>query len=107
MNLIWFSLGAAIGAPLRFWLDQLFRPFYRFPYGILIANILGTFIIGYFSSSLSYLLLGFCGALTTWSTFIVDIYSDIEGRRYNIAGANLLVSLILGVLAFKFGAAIS
>lgn len=107
MNLIWFSLGAAVGAPLRFWLDSLFRPFYKFPYGILIANLFGTFVIGYFSSELSYLVLGFCGALTTWSTFIVDIYSDIEGRRYTFAGANFMISLALGLLSFKFGAAFS
>lgn len=103
MNLIWFSIGAAVGAPLRFWLDNIFRPYYKFPYGILIANLLGTLVIGYYAKDLTFLMLGFCGALTTWSTFIVDIYSAIENRKFKLASANLLVSLFLGVIAFKLG----
>lgn len=106
MNLVWFSLGAAAGAPLRFWLDNLFRPLYKFPYGILIANTLGSFVIGFFSNDFSFLVLGFCGALTTWSTYIVDIYGAIEKRSYKLAIINLLVSLILGVIAFKLGKSI-
>lgn len=103
MNLVWFSIGAAVGAPLRFWLDNLFRPKNTFPFGILIANLFGTFIIGYFAKDLTFLILGFCGALTTWSTFIVDIYSAIETRKFNLASTNLLASIILGVIAFKLG----
>lgn len=107
MNLVWFSVGAAIGAPLRFWIDNLFRPYYKFPYGILIANTIGTFTIGVFSKDLSFLILGFCGALTTWSTFIVDIYGAIEKRNYKLAMSNLLVSIVLGVMAFKLGNSIN
>lgn len=103
MNLIWFSIGAAVGAPLRFWLDKLFRPYYKFPYGIFLANLLGTLVIGYFSKDLSFLILGFCGALTTWSTFVVDIYTAIENRLFKVALSNLLLSLFLGILAFKVG----
>ena len=44
MNLLLFSVGAALGAPIRFWIDNKFRAKYKFPIGILIVNILGSFL---------------------------------------------------------------
>ena len=101
MNILIFSIGAAFGAPLRFWLDNRFRPKYKFPIGIFVANILGSFVIGLYAHAMNYLVLGFCGALTTWSTFIVDLYFGYRNRAFKSTVANLLLSLILGVLAFK------
>ncbi len=103
MNILLFSIGAAIGAPLRFWIDNKFKARYKFPTGILLVNILGSFLIGLFATEANYLVLGFCGALTTWSTFIVDVYSGIANKKLKKSLINLLGSLILGVLAFKFG----
>lgn len=103
MNILIFSIGAALGAPLRFWLDNKFRPQYKFPIGIFIANIVGSFVIGLFAHNLNYLVLGFCGALTTWSTFIVDLYFGFQNRAFKSTTLNLGLSLILGVLAFKAG----
>ena len=107
MNILFFSIGAAIGAPLRYWLDNSLRPKHQFPYGIMISNILGSFAIGFIASgavtSMEYLLLGFCGALTTWSTFIVDLYFGYLNRKYREVAANLILSLLLGYLAFLLG----
>ena len=103
MNILLFSIGAAIGAPLRFWIDYKFKARYKFPAGILLVNIFGSFLIGVFATDVNYLVLGFCGALTTWSTFIVDVYSGIANKQLKQSLINLIGSLILGVLAFKFG----
>lgn len=107
MNLILFSIGAAVGAPIRFWLDNYFRPRYQLPIGILVANVAGSFAIGFIASGAvtgrEYLLLGFCGALTTWSTFIVDLYFGFQNRKFREIAINLLLSLALGYLAFIFG----
>ena len=103
MNILIFSIGAALGAPLRFWLDNKFRPQFKFPLGIFIANIVGSFVIGLFAHNLNFLVLGFCGALTTWSTFIVDLYFGFQNRAFKLTLSNLWFSLILGVLAFKIG----
>ena len=103
MNVLIFSIGAALGAPLRFWIDNKFRPKYKFPIGIFLVNIAGSFIIGLYAHNMNYFVVGFCGALTTWSTFIVDVYLGIQNRTYKSSLVNLLGSLVLGVLAFKFG----
>ena len=103
MNVLIFSIGAALGAPLRFWIDNKFRPQFKFPLGIFIVNILGSFIIGLYAHNMNYFVVGFCGALTTWSTFIVDVFLGIQNRAFKMSLLNLLGSLILGVLAFKFG----
>ena len=103
MNVLIFSLGAALGAPLRFWIDNKFRPKYKFPIGIFLVNIAGSFIIGLYAHNMNYFVVGFCGALTTWSTFIVDVHLGIQNRAYKSSLVNALGSLFLGVLAFKFG----
>ena len=107
MNLLLFSVGAALGAPIRFWIDNKFRAKYRFPFGILIVNILGSFLIGLYANHMNYLVVGFCGALTTWSTYIVDFFLEVQNRAYKSSLINLIGSLILGVFAFKFGQTLS
>ena len=103
MNVLIFSLGAALGAPIRFWVDNKFRPQFKFPLGIFIVNITGSFVIGLYANHMNYFVVGFCGALTTWSTFIVDVFLGIQNRAFRSSLINLVGSLILGVLAFKFG----
>lgn len=107
MNLLLFSVGAALGAPIRFWLDNYFRPRYQLPVGIMIANVIGSFAIGFIASApvegSEYLLLGFCGALTTWSTFIVDLYLGYKNRKFQEIILNLPLSLALGFAAFILG----
>ena len=107
MNLLLFSVGAALGAPIRFWVDNKFRPKYKFPVGIFIVNIAGSFLIGLYAAHMNYLVVGFCGALTTWSTFIVDFFLEVQNRAYKSSLINLIGSLILGVFAFKFGQTLS
>ena len=80
MNVLIFSIGAALGAPIRFWIDNKFRPQYKFPVGIFIVNIAGAFVIGLYANHMNYFVVGYCGALTTWSTFIVDVFLGIQNR---------------------------
>lgn len=103
MNLLLFSIGASLGTPIRFWIDNQFRPKFKFPLGIFIVNISGSFVIGMYANHMNYFVVGFCGALTTWSTFIVDVFLRIQDRALKSSLINLVGSLLLGVLAFKFG----
>ena len=104
-------LGAAIGAPARFAIDQYIRKFTDKPYGILLVNVLGSFVFGLTMKSAenNYALfaIGFAGAFTTWSTFMLDIFLAYELRRYKEAGLNLVLSLGFGVLAAWLGLTLS
>ena len=103
MNTLYVILGAAIGAPARFAIDQYIRKFTNKTYGIFLVNILGSFLLGMtFKSSEKVndlLAIGFAGAFTTWSTFMLDIYLAFELRRYKDAAMNLVLSLGIGLLA--------
>ena len=105
-------LGAAIGAPARFAIDQYIHRFSRLPYGIFIVNVIGSFLLGITFNSTEHthdlIAIGFAGAFTTWSTFMLDIYLAFELKRKREALINLIVSLGFGLLAawlgLKFGA---
>jgi len=103
MNYLYIVLGAAVGAPLRFAIDQYIRKFTDKPYGIFLVNVLGSFIIGvtFKESEAIYdlMAIGFAGAFTTWSTFIIDIFLGYELKKYKVVAVNLVASLVFGLLA--------
>ena len=103
MNTLLIILGASVGAPARFVIDQYIRRFTTKPYGTFSVNILGSFLIGLtFKSSENVndlLAIGFAGAFTTWSTFMLDLYLAYELRRYKDALINVGASLVFGLLA--------
>ena len=107
MTITLIILGAAVGAPARFAVDQYIRRYTTKPYGVFVVNILGSFLLGltYGSSEQveDLLAIGFAGAFTTWSTFMLDIYLAYELKRYKEAAANLTLSLGFGLLAAGFG----
>ena len=107
MNFLYVILGAAIGAPTRFAIDQFIRRYTEKPYGIFLVNVLGSFVIGltFTKSETIYDLLavGFAGAFTTWSTFMLDIYLGFELKRYREITINLVMSLGFGLLAAWIG----
>ncbi|GBL28822.1 putative fluoride ion transporter CrcB [Actinomycetes bacterium] len=107
MRTLLVILGAAIGAPARFAIDQYIRKFTDKPYGIFVVNVVGSFVFGLTinSSQNTYALfaIGFAGAFTTWSTFMLDIFLAYELRRYREAALNLTLSLGFGLLAAWLG----
>lgn len=107
MKIALIICGAAVGAPARFAIDQYIRRYTTKPYGIFVVNILGSFLLGLtFGRSEQVhdlLAVGFAGAFTTWSTFMLDIYLAYELKRYKEATANLTISLGFGLLAAWFG----
>ena len=112
-------LGAAVGAPSRFLLDQFLRKYIAYPYGILLINVLGSFVIGLtvvqhrgssafivagsLTTMQALVAVGFAGSFTTWSTFILDFYLAYENRQYKSALTNILLSLIFGLIAVQLG----
>ena len=96
-------LGAAIGAPSRFIIDQYLRKFSNAPWGTFAANVLGSFVIGLTwgasDNTVALVAIGFAGAFTTWSTFMLDIYLAIELKKFRAAAINYVGSLMLGLFA--------
>lgn len=107
MRTLYIILGAAIGAPARFAIDQYLRKFTNRPYGIFFVNVLGSFLLGLTFRNTDHthdlLAIGFAGAFTTWSTFMLDIYLAFELKRKSEALINLGVSLGFGLLAAWLG----
>jgi len=107
MRTLLVILGAAIGAPARFAIDQYIRKFTDKPYGIFVVNVVGSFVFGLTMKSAenTYALfaIGFAGAFTTWSTFMLDFFLAYELKKYKDAAINLSASLALGLLAASLG----
>ena len=106
MRLGAFLIGAFIGAPTRYLIDQYFRAYMKFPLGILMANVSGSFLLGLLLDSetpLAFGLMGFCGALTTWSALSLDLFDELEKREFQIFAMNILTNYGLGVAASVLG----
>jgi len=110
------SLGAAIGANLRYllsiWAVQQWGA--TFPYGTMLINVLGSLVIGFIltlaatriSLSVAWRLLlvtGLLGGFTTFSTFSYETYSLLAEGSWLAAGLNALGSVIIGVVAVFLG----
>lgn len=99
------ALGAAVGAPLRYLANHGIRA--RFggtpAAGTLVVNIAGSFVLGLLvgagagSAPLALVGIGFCGALTTFSTLALEIWDALADDRYMHAVANVALSLSLGL----------
>ena len=78
----------------------------KFPLGIVIVNVSGSFLLGLIidsGSDIAYGLMGFCGALTTWSAFAQDLFEEVVKKDFRSFTLNLLTNYGLGVLAAALG----
>ncbi|MCW2525346.1 MAG: CrcB protein [Pseudonocardiales bacterium] len=113
MTVLMVAIGAAIGAPARYVTDQALRTRYptRFPLGTLIVNVIASFVLGvvvglgsHLDNSASSLLgAGFCGALSTYSTFSYETMRLGENGAGRLAVGNVTVSLVTGIGAAALG----
>jgi CrcB protein len=113
MTVILVFAGAVLGAPLRYLTDRAvqIRHDTLFPWGTVTVNVAGCLILGALTGAgpalpaplLALLGTGFCGALTTYSTFSYENLRLIEQRAYFYAAANVLVSVVAGLGAVLLG----
>jgi len=111
MMVLLVALGAGIGAPLRYLTDRAVQSRHEsdFPWGTLTVNVAGSFLLGLLTAvpadpAVTALLgTGFCGALTTYSTFSYETLQLARSRRQWQAVANVLVSVLAGLGAAYLG----
>jgi CrcB protein len=104
-------VGGALGTVARAALETFAAPDPgRWPWPTFTVNIVGAFLLGYFTTRLlerlpvsSYrrplLGTGVCGGLTTFSTMQVEILKMIEHHHYGLAAGYTSVSIVVGLLA--------
>ncbi|WP_067569869.1 fluoride efflux transporter CrcB [Nocardia acidivorans] len=105
MTTLLIALGAMVGAPLRYLTDRAVQTKHDsiFPWGTFTVNLIGCLILGGLTgaavSAPVYALAGtgFCGALTTYSTFSFETVRLAERRAYLYAATNIVVSVIAGL----------
>ena len=106
-------LGGGIGSVLRFLFSKII-PFQAnaFPWATLVSNILASFILAFvvfqfkdsekWSSIQALVLIGFCGGLSTFSTFSYENFQLLQQGQLALFWFNVLLSFGLGLLAFWF-----
>src|SRR3990167_3222748 len=116
-NTLLIFLGAGLGGVFRFWISNstywiLGR---QFPYGTLVVNVSGCFLMGLLFIILlerfdgigpqlrSFLLVGFLGGYTTFSSFSIETLNLFENGAWLGAAINILLSVILCMSAAWLG----
>lgn len=115
MTVAMVLLGGALGAPLRYVTDLFVQSRHDsvFPWGTFTVNIVGSLILGVTAAAVidlgspAWVLVlvgtGFCGALTTFSTFGFETVRLLEEGSVLTAATNSLASLVVGLGACAGG----
>jgi len=104
-------LGALVGAPLRVWVTRTAARLGRDPgLGTLVVNVVGSAVLGALTgatgvdaATAALVGTGFCGALTTFSTFGADVLRLADLRRLPAALGYVAATLVLGLGAAALG----
>jgi|SRR5437016_3564672 len=114
---VWVGLGGFLGANARFIVGRVAAALFgtAFPYGTLIINLTGSFLLGLFATLATHRLsdfaqeirliisIGFIGAYTTFSTFEYEAHALLEDGKWLYAMTYLFASMFVGLLAVRLG----
>jgi len=118
MNALWVFLGGGLGSVLRYGISMGALKIglnTGFPWATLLANGLACAFVGWLIHALGFstgsskhalLVIGFCGGLSTFSTFSVETVALVQQGRWDWAAAYVLLSLmmclgLLGWMAYR------
>ena len=112
------AIGSAIGGVGRYWLGGLIdsRVGMSFPWGTVIVNITGCFVIGIFATltgpdgrwlvgttARQLVMIGICGGYTTFSSFSLQTLNLVRDGEFLYAGWNIVASVVFCLLAVWLG----
>jgi fluoride exporter len=118
VSYIWIALGGAIGTAGRYWLSGVIARSFgeTFPWGTLIINVTGSFVIGFFaaltgpdgrlfvsSNARQFVMVGMCGGYTTFSSFSLQTLNLMNGDEWYRAIGNIGASVALCLIAVWAG----
>jgi CrcB protein len=123
MAYLWVAIGGALGSVGRFWLSGLVANRFgeTFPWGTLVINVTGSFLIGIIAAVASpegrmdsqsrafatqLLMVGVCGGYTTFSSFSLQTLNLLRDREWLYAGGNVILSVVLCMVAVWLGYAL-
>ena len=114
----WIALGSALGGVARYGASSLIAASFgqTFPWGTLLVNISGSFVIGFFatltgpdgrvlvaSDIRQFVMIGVCGGYTTFSSFSLQTLNLVQEGDMLRAGANIGGSVVLCLVAVWLG----
>jgi CrcB protein len=115
---LWVAVGAAIGGVGRYWLSGVVADWLgeTFPWGTLVINVTGSFVIGFFASLTGpdgrvlvstnmrqFVMVGICGGYTTFSSFSLQTLNLARDGELLYAGGNITLSVVLCLIAVWLG----
>ncbi|HEY3887806.1 MAG TPA: fluoride efflux transporter CrcB [Caulobacteraceae bacterium] len=115
---LWIALGSALGGAARYGASSLIATSFgqTFPWGTLLVNISGSFIIGFFATLTGpdgrmlvaadirqFVMIGLCGGYTTFSSFSLQTLNLVQEGDILRAGANIGGSVVLCLVAVWLG----
>lgn len=118
MPYLWIMLGSALGGGARFWVSSSVASHFgeTFPWGTIIVNVTGSFVIGFFatltgpdgrvlvgSTTRQFVMIGLCGGYTTFSSFSLQTLLLARDGDWFRAGANTILSFALCLAAVWLG----
>ncbi len=120
INYLIVSFGASIGGALRYSISSYIQKNISilFPYGTLVVNVVGSFILGIIMFYLNekeligndlrlFLSVGFCGGFTTFSTFSLETLNLFRDSEFVLAFYNVALNVVLCLLGIYLAYLIS
>ncbi len=115
---IWIAIGSTLGGMARYWCSGFAARLIgeTFPWGTIIVNVVGSFIIGLFATltgpdgrifagtlTRQFVMIGFCGGFTTFSSFSLQTLNLANDGEWLQAGGNIVGSIVLCLIAVWMG----